>query len=134
MLVIKPINAARIYALLIYVVMAFQVSLIAGAPLGEWTQGGQTVGALDTVGRATAAVSFVLLWFMSQAVLAGHRLGVFRNRAPRLMRVVRWLTLVYAVLGIIVNVITPSANERMVWAPVSVLLFLLLVRALKTRR
>jgi hypothetical protein len=110
------------------------VSLIAGAPLGEWTQGGQTVGALDTVGRATAAVSFVLLWFMSQAVLAGHRLGVFRNRASRLMRVVRWLTLVYAVLGIIVNVITPSANERMVWAPVSVLLFLLLVRALKTRR
>ena len=58
-------SIAMIYLTVCLCVIGFQIALIAGAPWGRITQGGQVDGALPMQGRVIAVVSIGLLVFES---------------------------------------------------------------------
>lgn len=127
--------AARLAAALIGLVCIFQLAIILGAPWGEYTQGGGNIGALPAAGRVFAGVSFLLLVAMALILLARAGMGPWKSAAPRLLAVLGWGTVVYLGLAIALNLATPSSHERMLWAPVSVVMFVLaLVAMIRSRR
>ena len=117
-----PGAAAWAAAALLCVVAAFQAALLLGAPWGEYTQGGGTSGTLTTSGRIAAAVSCVLALGMAGAILSRVGRGPLRRLPVRVTTVLAWFTTVYAVVGVVLNLITRSTAERALWAPVSILL------------
>ncbi len=69
------VQIAHLYASLCGAIVAFQIALIAGAPLGPYTQGGQHPGPLPRSGRIIAALSIPVLVFQALAMVsaAGFR-------------------------------------------------------------
>ena len=98
-------------------VFAFQIALVAGAPWGEYTMGGQNKGTLPTQLRVGAAVSAVIM--LAQA---GHYLaqaGVLPTLLdPNWNTVVNWIWFGFTVAGLIMNSISRSKKERNTWVPV----------------
>ena len=126
--------AAVVATILLAAVVGFQLALVAGAPWGEWTQGGAVTGALPAGGRIFAAVSALILVAFALGLLgrvgwgplAGHR---------RLSTTLTWIAVVYGVLAVVLNAATPSGVERAVWLPFSLLLLAAeLTTALASRR
>ena len=102
-------------------VTAFQVALISGAPLGEYAFGGQNKGVLPRNLRIGSVItSFLYLG------IAGHylaQLGVFSKLlSPELNQAANWVIVGLNGLALIMNTITPSKKERMIWAPVALVL------------
>ena len=100
-------------------VIGFQIALIAGAPWGRITQGGQHEGALPTTGRLAAAISVVLLMAIALAILSAA------GGWPGWPRWSGWAAT--ALMGIIVvlNWVTPSSAERRLWGPITSVMFAL---------
>ena len=119
-------NYGTIAAIVLYLVCIFQAALIFGAPWGEYTMGGQTKGKLPVTGRVTAGVSILVLFVMAQALLAIDGAGLFVTAPGWLLETLKWFTFGYAVLGFVMNWITRSKKERMVWGPVAALLLILI--------
>jgi hypothetical protein len=123
----SPRITARITAGLLGGIMAFQLALVAGAPWGAFTQGGGQVGTLPAAGRVFAFVSFLIIGLMALSILARANEGPLRVAPRRLITALSWFTMIYMGLAIVLNLITPSANERMIWAPLSALVFVFAV-------
>ncbi len=104
---------AHLFATGCLAIIFFQIALIAGAPLGEYTQGGQNVGALPRRGRIIAALSIPILLFCGLAILSAA--GFPGLGLPRWAG---WIALVVMVISAILNWITPSKKERAVWGPI----------------
>ena len=115
-------------------VAAFQVALVLGAPWGEYTQGGGTSGSLPASGRTVAAVSCLLSILMAGAILARAGDGPLRRLPPRVVTVLAWITTVVAVITVVPNIITRSTAERAIWAPISIVLLLLVITVMVTTR
>ncbi|WP_210403839.1 hypothetical protein [Salinibacterium sp. UTAS2018] len=123
--------ASAIFAL----IAAFHLAVAAGAPLGEYTQGGANQGVLPQQGRIIAGVSATIVLVLAAAILARGEQGALRKAPHRLSAVFSWIATTYAGVGIVLNLITPSATERAIWAPVTMVLFAAcLVTMLATRR
>ena len=116
------VTAAWAAALLFGFVAAFHAAIVLGAPWGEYTQGGGTTGAMDMSGRIVAAVSCVISAAMAAAILGRVGRGPLRRFPPGATSVLAWFTMAYAVVGVVLNLITRSAAERALWAPVSIVL------------
>lgn len=108
-----------------YLVCLFQLALVFGAPWGEYTMGGQTKGKLSAQGRVTAGVSILVLLLMAQTLLATIGEGFITGWPNPILEVLKWLTFAYAILGFVMNWITRSKKERMVWGPVATILLVL---------
>ena len=109
--------AALIQAVIALGVAIFQIALVAGAPLGEYTMGGQHPGKLPGQFRVTAAVSAIIMvaqsgHYLAQAVILNPALSPGQNA------IVNWFWFGFAVLGLIVNSISRSKKERNTWVPV----------------
>ena len=111
--------SAYLYAAICVGVIVFQICLIAGAPWGRLTQGGRVDGALPVAGRVGAFISIFLLTAMAWAVLSAA------NLAPAWPGWTSWTALGVQTLSAILNWITPSKPERMLWGPVTTLMLLL---------
>lgn len=127
-------RAAWTAAALLSAIAAFHVAVALGAPWGELTQGGGTSGTLTTSGRIVAAMSCVLAVVMAGAILGRAGQGPLRKRSRRVTTVLAWFTTVYAVVGVVLNLITRSAAERALWAPISILLLGLVTFVMVTSR
>ncbi|MEI6372560.1 MAG: hypothetical protein WCP26_02150 [Actinomycetes bacterium] len=114
--------AARCAVALLGLVALFQIALVAGAPWGAFTQGGQTSGTLPLAGRLLAALSIVVVLVMALAILARAGLGPMARAPRRLITVLTWFTMIYSLLAIVANTASQSASERMLWAPFSLVL------------
>jgi len=115
-------GAAILYAVICTGVIAFQCCLMAGAPWGRVTQGGQHAGTLPLSGRVIAAISVPLLTFMAAATLSAADIWLHWPRWTS------WTALGIQSLSTLLNWITPSRPERLLWAPVtSVMLALVLL-------
>jgi hypothetical protein len=114
------VQPAQLYALLCLGVIAFQVLLIVGLPLGEYTQGGQHRGALPPRGRVMAALSILLLLFMALAILSAA--GFSGRFWPRWTG---WVAVGLSALTCALNWITPSRKERRLWGPVATVMLAL---------
>lgn len=113
---VAAVVAAGLYA----VVAAFQLAVVAGAPWGALTQGGNVDGALPAAGRVLAAGSAVVVTVFALVLLARVGLGPLRRR--RWTDVVAWVAAAYAVVAVVLNAASPSAAERALWLPVALLL------------
>ncbi len=114
--------AAAAVALLMGSVMAFQTAIALGAPWSSYTQGGGTSGQLPAGGRIIALVSIAILALLASGLLARVGWGPLARAPRRLVSVVSWIAVGYSLVAVLLNVATPSVNERMLWAPVSVAL------------
>ena len=114
-------TAAIIYAVASMGVLLFQVALALGAPWGAYAMGGAYPGQFPPVMRVAALVQALLLLLMAGIVLS--RGGVALRRWSRISRWLIWVVVAFAAVSFVLNLITPSAGERMLWAPVAFVLF-----------
>jgi hypothetical protein len=121
-------------AALIGAVIVFQLAVALGAPLGRLTQGGGVDGTLPMSGRMVAVGSAVLLAVMALGLLARAGVGPLRAAPRRLVTAIAWFTAIYAGLGVLINLASPSPAERWTWAPVTALILVCSVVTLRATR
>lgn len=119
--------AAVIYAIVSLGVIAFQIALALGAPWGAYAMGGAFPGQFPPALRVAALIQAALLAGMAVIVLA--RAGLILPGWSRAARWLVWLIVAFSGLSLFLNLITPSAGERALWAPVA---FILLASSLLT--
>lgn len=112
--------AAWLFAALAACVAAFQLALTLGAPWGEYAMGGAVSGPLPPALRAAALVQ-ALLWVVFTCVVLS-RAGIALPRWARASRWMAWGVVAVMAISTVLNVLTPSAGERMIWAPVALTL------------
>ncbi|WP_293451512.1 hypothetical protein [Planktotalea sp.] len=115
--------AATLFAFIIATTILFQICLIAGAPWGRFTQGGQHAGKLPIGNRFAAGVSILLLLAMAAAMLSAA--GYWPNWPIW----TGWALLVLQILSTTLNWITPSKQERRIWGPVTTVMLILVMFA-----
>ena len=71
---------------------------------------------------------------MAGAILARAGEGPLRRLPARVVTVLAWAAMVYAVIAVVLNIITRSTAERALWAPVSIVLLLLIATVIVTTR
>ncbi|MBK7200105.1 hypothetical protein [Candidatus Amarolinea dominans] len=114
--------AALSYAIISLAVVAFQIALAAGAPWGAFAMGGAFPGQFPPALRIAALVQAALLLAMAAVVLA--RAEVMLPKWSRVSRWLIWFVVAFAALSLVLNLITPSADERAIWAPTAFLLLI----------
>jgi hypothetical protein len=120
---IAPRTAALVFAGLTGVVIAFQLALAAGMPWGAYAMGGAFPGVYPPPMRGAAVVQAAILGGVALIVLV--RAGiVWRGR----LRWPAWLVTGLLAVGVVLNLITPSGMERLIWGPVSLAMFLCSLR------
>ena len=114
------ITAAYIIFVVQICVVLFQMALVLGAPMGEYTLGGQKSGRLPTRLRVTTAFSLLV-----NLGVAGHYLaqtGTLQQLLPSdLNEVANWVLVAYFFLGLVLNSISRSKKERNLWVPILML-------------
>jgi hypothetical protein len=122
--------AAIVYGVASLVVIVFQIALAAGAPWGAYAMGGAYPGQFSPEMRVAAVVQGVILALLALVVLSRAEISL-----PKWSRVSRWLIWVvvaFSALSLVLNLITPSAIERAIWAPIGfVMLFCSVVVAVR---
>lgn len=92
----------------------FQLAIVLGAPLGEYSYGGQNPGKLPTRFRVTSVISMLLM-----LALSGHYLAQTAVVTPILDEggnsIVNWVLVGFAALAALMNNITRSQKEKRLW-------------------
>ena len=114
--------AALLYTIISSGVVAFQIALAAGAPWGALAMGGAFPGQFPPALRIAALIQAALLVGMAVVVLA--RADLILPSWSRVSRWLVWIVVAFAALSLILNLITPSARERAIWAPVAFLMLI----------
>jgi hypothetical protein len=114
------VTAAFILVVVQIVVALFQLALVLGAPMGEYTLGGQTQGKLSTKFRFVSAISLLV-----NIAIAGHYLaqtGAIPMLLPAdLNQIANWVLVVFTASGLVMNSLSRSKKERRMWVPVLLL-------------
>ncbi|MBP2216913.1 hypothetical protein [Arthrobacter sp. CAN_C5] len=122
----RPVRrkTAAATALGFLIVVAFQMSLMFGAPFGAAALGGANAGQLPVELRVVSGVSAAIWTFATMIVLA--RGGFVVSRLPRgLSRWGTWVLVGYLAIGVLMNLASSSPWERFGWAPFTLALFIL---------
>lgn len=122
----RPVRrrTAVVAALGFLIVIAFQLSLMVGAPFGAAALGGANPGRLPDELRVVSGVSAAIWTFATLIVLA--RGGFVILPLPRgLSRWGTWMLVGYLALGVLMNAASFSPWERFGWAPFTLVLFVL---------
>lgn len=114
--------AAYVYVALSAGVIVFQLALAAGAPWGAYAMGGAFPGQWPPSLRIAALVQAIVLAGWAAIVLT--RAGLILPQWLRWSRRLVWVVVAFAALALFLNLITPSAAERALWAPVALLLLI----------
>lgn len=123
--------AALAYTVVSVGVIAFQIALAAGVPWGAFAMGGAFPGQFPPELRVAAVVQAVILAFLTLVVLA--RAGVAMPRWSGATRWLIWVAVAFSALSLVLNLITPSAGERALWAPVALIMLVSSVIVAKNR-
>jgi hypothetical protein len=112
--------AGIVYAVATAIVVAFQIALALGAPWGAYAMGGAYPGQFPPELRIAALVQAGILLGFAGIVLS--RAGIALKGWERVARWMIWVVVAFAAVSLVLNLITPSAGERMLWAPVALVL------------
>ena len=123
--------AALIFAALISLVALFQLALALGAPWGAVAMGGAFPGVYPPAMRAVALVQVLILGGVGLVVCV--RAGLVFPWWTAAARWPTWVVVALLVVGVVLNLITPSGLERLIWAPVATLLCLSALRVALSR-
>ena len=115
------ILSAWVFSGLSLIVAMFQFGVAAGRPWGHLTNGGKFPGQLPMAMRGLAAV-FGILWVVMAMLILGHVRGLDPSGPVELIPI----TALVAVTTVL-NLITPSRPERLLWGPVTVLMLISLL-------
>lgn len=114
--------AAIIYAIVTLGVVAFQIALAAGAPWGAYAMGGASPGQFPPALRIGAIIQALLVAGMAAVILA--RAGLVLPGWSQLSHWLVWIVVALTAFSLVLNLITPSAGERAIWAPIIALLLI----------
>jgi len=117
--------AAIAYAIIMASVVAFQLALALGAPWGSYAMGGKLPGKYSPAMRFAAVVQAVILALIAAVVLS--RVGLLLPQWSSVTAWLMWVVVAFGVVSFVLNLITPSAGERRIWAPVTFLLLVCIV-------
>ena len=117
----RPLVAITLAAGLL-VVVAFQVALTMGAPMGAAAMGGVNSGRLPDELRVVTGLSAVAWSFAALVVLARGDRAVVPVRGA-VVRVGTWVLVGLLALGSLMNVASSGPWERFGWGPFTFILF-----------
>ena len=123
--------SALVYGIVTLGVIAFQLALAAGVPWGEFAMGGAYPGQFPPELRVAAVVQAVVLGLLALVVLA--RAGIALPKWSKTSRWLVWVVVAFSALSLVLNSITPSARERMIWAPVALVMLVCSVIVARSR-
>jgi hypothetical protein len=112
--------AAILFLTVSLIVALFQLALALGAPWGEYTMGGRYPGKLPPKMRTTAFIQIIIIFVFACIVLI--KSGLIFSQFYFIGRIAIWFVVAFFVLGSVLNLLTPSKGERMIWGPVNILL------------
>ena len=115
-------TSAAIYSLLTLVVVLFQFALALGAPWGHLAMGGRFPGKFPPQMRIAAIVQACVLTVLAVVVLT--RSGIVLPEFYEQSYWAIWGVVAIATLSLVMNLMTPSRWERILWAPVAGVLLL----------
>ena len=112
--------AAVIFTVVAVVAAGFQVALTLGAPWGSYAMGGRFPGRFPAPMRFAAVVQGAVLLLLAAVVLAraGLAFGGWASAASWLI----WVVVGFSALSLLMNSISSSKGERMLWVPAAVLM------------
>jgi hypothetical protein len=115
-------TAAIVFAIAVAGVVAFQLGLALGAPWGAYAMGGRYPDRFPPAMRVAAVVQAIVLALLALLVLsaAGLVLPSLANALPW----AAWIAVAFSAVSLVLNLITPSAVERRLWAPVGAVMLL----------
>ena len=111
--------AAVIFSVVIVGVVAFQIALALGAPWGAYAMAGKFPGRFPPAMRVGAVVQAALLGLMAVVVLS--RAGIVAPSWSSASWPI-WVVVAITAVSTVLNAISPSAGERRIWVPVTVVL------------
>ena len=111
---------AYLFAFLALIVFLFQIALAAGMPWGHLAMGGRYPGKFPPNMRIGAVVQGALIAFLGMIVLS--HAGVAFPGLANLSNYLIWVAVAISVISLILNLITQSKWERILWAPVGLLM------------
>lgn len=114
--------AALVYGSVSLGVILFQLALAAGAPWGPYAMGGAFPGQFPPELRVAAVVQAAILALLVWVVLA--RAGMAIPNWSRASRWLIWIVVVFSTISLVLNTITPSAEERAIWMPVALVMLI----------
>jgi hypothetical protein len=115
------IIAGLVAGAVLLILIVFQLALAAGAPLGAAAWGGQNPGVLPVRLRvASAVVGLVVYPIMLAVILAAAGL-IADDWLPFEPAIAMWVLAGFFALGVVVNAISRSPQER-IWAVASAIL------------
>jgi hypothetical protein len=112
--------AAHIFAVLIFITILFQLALAAGAPWGSLAMGGKHPGRFPSSMRIGAVVQAIILGLL--AVIVYTRAGILLPHWYVVSKTAIWFVVAISALSTVLNLITPSKWERILWAPVAIIM------------
>lgn len=113
------------FAVAVFVNVLFQIALALGAPWGELAMGGRFPGKFSPAMRVLAVVQASVLALL--AVVVAIRGGLVLPEYFDASVTVIWIVVGVSALSLVMNLVTPSKRERILWAPVA---FVMLVSSL----
>lgn len=116
------IYAAYTFSFFTVIVVFFQLALASGAPWGNIAMGGKFPGKFPPQMRFVAIIQIFILVFIALIVLT--RAKILFASFYSFSETAIWGVVAFSLLGAIFNIITPSKWERIIWAPVTIILLL----------
>lgn len=114
--------AAFLYAIITLAIVAFQIALAAGAPWGAFAMGRAFPDQFPPALRIMPIIQAALLVGFALVVLA--RADIILPEWSRASRWLAWIVVAFAALSLVLNLITPSAGERAIWAPTAFIMLI----------
>ena len=99
----------------------FQLALALGAPWGRAAYGGAIERPTGRM-RGSSAVASVVWAVVALVVLRRGGHAVPQVVPGRAVPVVMWIAIGLLAVGVVLNTITPSKLERIIWAPASLVM------------
>ena len=111
---------AYFFAFLTLIVFLFQIALAAGMPWGHLAMGGRYPGKFPPNLRVGAVIQATLMAFLGVIVLS--HAGVAFPGLSNLSNILIWVAIAISGTSLVLNLITQSKWERILWAPVAFLM------------
>jgi len=122
-------TSANIFVFFVAIVILFQLALAAGMPWGRLSNGGKFPGRLPKGMRFASVFQAGILAVFGVIVLT--KSGSIYPQWVVASKTAIWVVVAFSALATIMNLITPSKWERIIWAPVSIIMLITVILVAK---
>jgi len=114
--------ALILFIIFTLIVSLFQLALALGAPWVKIAMAGKYPGKFPNKMRMAAVFQmFILLFFIWIALVKSEKLNLeWKGFADKMI----WVVVSFSVLAFVLNIITPSKWERIIWTPVCLIMLI----------